>query len=163
MLASHLFWTSDYLWTHQPGSHRIYPPSFCGTCMYYGCTVITYSRVIWINHVLSSVRGQLNRENELFPIAVRAWEFGLLARQVRPTTRPASACLFSTHTQAKPVNINMIPGSAYSRDSSRFPWRRPLIICTAIRYLASPEFIGSSRDCVPMTFTIAESLPAQGQ
>ena len=37
VLSSHLFWTSD-LWTYQPGSrdqgrsHRISPPSFCGTC-----------------------------------------------------------------------------------------------------------------------------------
>ena len=32
VLSSHLFWTSN-LWTHQPGSHRISPPSFCGACL----------------------------------------------------------------------------------------------------------------------------------
>ena len=37
--------------------------------------------------------GQLNRENECFPVPVRAWEFGL-ARQVQPS-RPASACSIS--------------------------------------------------------------------
>ena len=31
-VSSHLFRTSDF-WTHQPGSHRISPPSFCGTCL----------------------------------------------------------------------------------------------------------------------------------
>ena len=31
VLSSHLFWTSD-LWTHQPGSHKISPSSFCGVC-----------------------------------------------------------------------------------------------------------------------------------
>ena len=32
VLSSHLLWTSD-LWTHQSGSHRISPPSFCGACL----------------------------------------------------------------------------------------------------------------------------------
>ena len=32
VLSSHLFWTSD-MWTHQPRSHRISPPSFCGACL----------------------------------------------------------------------------------------------------------------------------------
>ena len=36
VLSSHLFWTSD-LWTHQPGSHRISPPSFCGACLNFYC------------------------------------------------------------------------------------------------------------------------------
>ena len=39
-------------------------------------------------------RGQLNRENEYFPVPVRDWEFGL-GRRVRPS-RPASACSIST-------------------------------------------------------------------
>ena len=41
--------------------------------------------------VAHPVRGQLNRENELFPVRVRAREFGL-ARRFRQS-RPASACL----------------------------------------------------------------------
>ena len=32
VLSSHLFWMSD-LWTHQPRSHRISSPSFCGACL----------------------------------------------------------------------------------------------------------------------------------
>ena len=40
--------------------------------------------------IANPARGQLNRENEYFPVPVRAWEFGL-ARRVQPS-RPASAC-----------------------------------------------------------------------
>ena len=40
--------------------------------------------------VANPARGQLNRENEHFPVPVRAWEFGF-ARRVRHS-RPASAC-----------------------------------------------------------------------
>ena len=40
--------------------------------------------------VANPVRGQLNRENEFFPVPVRACESGL-ARRVRQS-RPASAC-----------------------------------------------------------------------
>ena len=40
--------------------------------------------------VAHHARGQLNRENELFPVRVRAEEFGL-ARGFRQS-RPASAC-----------------------------------------------------------------------
>ena len=38
-------------------------------------------------------RGQLNRENEYFPVRVRAWEFGL-ARRVRQC-RPGVSLLIS--------------------------------------------------------------------
>ena len=41
--------------------------------------------------VANPARGQLNRENDFFPVLVRAREFGL-ARRVRQS-RPASACL----------------------------------------------------------------------
>ena len=43
--------------------------------------------------VVNPARGQLNRENEYFPVPVRALEFGL-ARRVRPT-RLTSAYAFS--------------------------------------------------------------------
>ena len=43
--------------------------------------------------VANPARGQLNRENEYFPIRVRAWEFGLAKRFWQ--SRPASACSFS--------------------------------------------------------------------
>ena len=46
---------------------------------------------VWINRVRlpTCSRGQLNRENEYFPVRVRAYEYGL-ARRVRQS-RPASA------------------------------------------------------------------------
>ena len=44
--------------------------------------------------VANPARGQLNRENEYFPVRVRASEFDL-ARRVRPS-RPASSCPLST-------------------------------------------------------------------
>ena len=43
--------------------------------------------------VANPARGQLKRENEYFPVPVRALELGL-ARRVQPS-RPASACSFS--------------------------------------------------------------------
>ena len=43
--------------------------------------------------VANPARDQLNRENEHFPVLVRALEFGI-ARRVRPS-RPASACSLS--------------------------------------------------------------------
>ena len=49
--------------------------------------------------VANPARGKLNRENEYFPVSVRAGEFGL-ARRVR-LSRPASACSFSTLRQAE--------------------------------------------------------------
>ena len=66
--------------------------------------------------VANPARGQLNRENEHFPVAVRAWEFGL-ARRVRPV--PSRVSLLILHTQAE--------SGADSRYSSRFPRRRPFI------------------------------------
>ena len=47
--------------------------------------------------VANAARGRPNRENDYFPVPVRAREF-VLARQVRPS-RPASACSFSTLRQ----------------------------------------------------------------
>ena len=56
--------------------------------------VITYSKEKdQPGKVANPARGQLNRENECFPVPVRASEFGL-ARRVRQS-RPASACSFS--------------------------------------------------------------------
>ena len=40
--------------------------------------------------IANHARGQLNRENEYFPVPIRAWEFGP-ARRVRQS-RPKSAC-----------------------------------------------------------------------
>ena len=53
--------------------------------------MVTHIARIWINRVrLPILHGQLNRENEYFPVRVRPWEFGL-ARRARQS-RPASAC-----------------------------------------------------------------------
>ena len=61
------------------------------------------------------------------------------------------------HTQAE--------YGAYLRDSSLSSSAAASIYLfeTAIRHRVSPEFIESSRDCVPTAFTAAESPPAQGQ
>ena len=79
--------------------------------------------------VANPVRGQLNRENEYFPIRVRAWEFGL-TRRVRQSR----------------------PASAYSSPYSGWIWclltwfllssAAASIYETAIRHRVSPEFIG---------------------
>ena len=92
--------------------------------------------------------GQLNREKYIFPSPrsrLRIWfrEAG--------SAVPSRVSLLILHNQAE--------SGDYSRDSSRFPRRRPFIY-TAIRHRVSPEFIGF-RNCVPMAFT-AESPPAQG-
>ena len=52
-------------------------------CMYVCMYGHTYSKSIdQPGKVANPARGQLNRENEYFPVRVRAWEFGL-ARRVR--------------------------------------------------------------------------------
>ena len=50
--------------------------------------------------VVSPACGQLNRENEYFPVPVRAYTFGL-ARRVQ-SSHPASACSFSI------VRLNLV-------------------------------------------------------
>ena len=67
--------------------------------------------------VANPARGQLIRENEYFPVPVRAWEFGI-ARRVRQS-RPASVCS-STYS-------GWIWCFFYVRDSSRVPRRRPFV------------------------------------
>ena len=64
---------------------------------------------------------------------------------------PSRVSPFILHTQAK--------SGAYSRDSSRFPRRRPHIPSTTIESVPS---LSLSRSCVPMALT-TESAPAQGQ
>ena len=60
--------------------------------------------------VASAARGQLNRENNYFPVPVRSSKFGL-ARRVSAV--PSRVSLLILHTQAE--------SGADSRDSSRFP------------------------------------------
>ena len=58
--------------------------------MNYVC-MVTYSKSMdQQGKVANPARGQLNRENEYFPVRVRAWDFGT-TRRVRQS-RPASAC-----------------------------------------------------------------------
>ena len=109
------------------------------------CIVITYSKSMdQPGKVANPARGQLNRENECFPVRVRAWEFGL-ARRVGQS-RLASAC------SSMCLHTGFLPISAAASI---------IIFKTARRHWVSPEFI-RSRNCVPMAFT-AESPPAQGQ
>ena len=83
-------------------------------CMYV-CMVITCSKSIdQPGKVANPARGQLNRENEYFPVpAPENWvsrdRFG------RPVLRQS----VHLHTQAE--------SGAYLRDSSRFQWRRSCI------------------------------------
>ena len=98
--------------------------------------------------VANPARGQLNRENEYFPVRVRAWEFGL-ARRVR-SSRPASACSSPYSGRIWCLLTGFLPSSAAAS-----------IFKTAICHRVSPEFIGS-RNLVLMAFT-AESPPAHGQ
>ena len=91
-------------------------------------------------------RGQLNRENEHFSVPVRACEFGL-ARRVWQS-RPASACSFFT------PKLNMVPITGFLpiSDSASIYL---LFIPPHIRHRASPESIGSPRNCVLMAFTVS--------
>ena len=56
------------------------------------CMIITYSKSMdQPGKVANPARGQLNRENEYFPVTVHASEFFGLARRIWQS-RPASAC-----------------------------------------------------------------------
>ena len=55
--------------------------------------VITYGSMDQSGKAVNPACGQLDRENENFPVPVSAREFGF-ARRVQPS-RPASACSFS--------------------------------------------------------------------
>ena len=69
--------------------------------------------------IANPARGQLNRENVVFPVPVCAREFGL-ARQVRPS-RPVSPCSFSTLR----LNLVLTRGTTPTfRDSVRI-YRQP--------------------------------------
>ena len=88
--------------------------------------------------VASPARGQLNRENEYFPVRVSAWEFGF-ARRLRQS-RPASTCSSPYSAWIWCLLTGFLPSSAAASIYS---------FITAIRHRVSPEFIGS-RNCVPM-------------
>ena len=101
--------------------------------------------------VTNLARGQLNRENEYFPVRVHACKIGL-ARRVRQS-RPASACSSLKY-----------PGWFWCLFTAFLPSSAAASIYLfkiAIRHWVSPEFIGL-HNCVPMAFT-AESPPTLGQ
>ena len=79
-------------------------------------------------NVANPARGQLNREDEYFPVRVRAWEFGFAGR-VRQS-RPASAC-------SSPYSGWIWCLLRRLRDSFRFSQRRSFI------YFRPPYPIGS--------------------
>ena len=104
--------------------------------------------------VANPARGQLNREiTGKINISLSAFApENLVSRDGFGSLVPRQPA--HLHTQAE--------SSAYLRDPSRLPRRRPFIhLKTAIRDRVSPELIGS-RNCVPMAFT-SECPPAQGQ
>ena len=88
----------------------------------------------------------VNRKNEQFAVLVRALR--IWSRETGSAV-PSRVSLPIFHTWAE--------SGAYSRDSSRYPRRRPFIY-TAIHCVNS-EFI-RARHCVPTTLT-AESAPAR--
>ena len=100
--------------------------------------------------VANPARGQLNRENEYFPVRVRAGEIGL-ARRVRQS-HPASARSSPYSGWIWCLLTRFLPSSAAASI---------YLFKTAIRHWVSPEFIGPP-SCVPMAFA-AESPSAQGQ
>ena len=121
-----------------------------GHFLYWSCPLhVCYSNSMdQPGKVANPARGQLIRENEYFPVPVRAWEFGL-ARRVRQS-RPASACSspYSGWIWCLRTYVFLPRSAAASIGLSK----------TAIRHRVSREFI-ESRNYVPMAFT-AESPPA---
>ena len=100
--------------------------------------------------VSNPARGQLNRENEYFPVRVRAWEFDL-AKPVYLAVPSRVSLLISI------LRLNLLLTYGVS------PEFRGGVYLIKIHHShgVSPECIGL-RSCVPMAFT-AESPPAQGQ
>ena len=80
--------------------------------------------------VTNPARGQLNRNNESFPVLVRAEEFGL-ARRVRPS-RPASAC----------SHVGPISSSSALRDMAYFLVHSLTFGCFLRRKTSTPSCTG---------------------
>ena len=111
------------------------------------CMISTFSRA-WINREKNPARRQLNREKYIFPFPrsrLRIW-----FRETGSTVQ-SCASLLILHAQAK--------SGSYSRDSSRFPRRRPHIPSTAIGCWSQIYRVTQSRTD---RFT-AENPLAQGQ
>ena len=129
----------------------------CTFCMYVGvcplrptplgCNVITYSKGKGQpGKFANPARGQLNREDEYFPV-LRIW-----SRETGSAVPSRVSLLISI------LRLNLVLTQGIPPE---FRGGVHLYISTAIRHRVSPEFI-ASRNCVPMAFT-AESPTAQGQ
>ena len=102
--------------------------------------VITFAEYGSTGQGCQSCSGSAEQGKMIFPCpraCLRIW-----SRETSSTV-PSRISLLILHIQAE--------STAYSRDSSRFPRRRPSIEA-AIRHRVSADFIGS-RSCVPMSFT----------
>ena len=80
--------------------------------------------------VTNPARGQLNMQNEYFPVYPRS-RLRIRSRETRSAV-PSRFSLLILQTHAEP--------GAYSRDFSRFTWRGSFVY-TARRHRASTEFI----------------------
>ena len=100
--------------------------------------------------VANPARGQLNRENYIFPCPrsrLRIWSH-----------ETGSAVPFCVSLVIFILRLNLVFTYGIPPE---FRGGVHTLFQTAIRHRVNPEFIGS-RNCVPMAFT-AESPPAQGQ
>ena len=111
---------------------------------------------VWSSHIAgltvkiaNPARGQLNRENYIFPVPVRAWEFG---RSGTGSAVPSSVSPLILHTQQAESDWLV-----HLMDFSRVLGRHPSIV-TVNQHRVSPEFI-RPRNCVSMTLT-SEGPPA---
>ena len=93
--------------------------------------------------IANPTRGQLNRENDYFPVRVRS-RLRIWPRETGSAVPSRVSLLITTLRLNLVLTRGFLPSSA-----------------AAAIYLVSPEFIGS-RNCVSIAFT-AESPLAQGQ
>ena len=111
--------------------------------------VSTFSRV-WINRVWLPILLVVRAGKENYFVPFPGSRLGKCSRETGSTVPSrVSLLIFRTETES----------GAYSRNSSRFPRRRPFIYTVNCDRVTS-ECIGS-RNCVPMAVT-AESPPTQG-
>ena len=89
----------------------------------------THTHGSTVGEVANPARGQLNRENEYFPVCPR-WRLIIWSRETYSVV-PSRVSLLILSTQ--------LESGAYSRDSSRFPRLRRPFIYTAIRHGASGQ------------------------
>ena len=111
----------------------------------------------------STARGYAPRRRGAQPSSC-AWSKGRYSTTGRSSTEHVRASLlnvaffsffFSAHSTNHQSRVSLFilytqaESGGYSRNSSRFPRRRPLIYIAILRHRVSPEFIGS-RNCIPV-------------